>query len=235
MGCTLSLFVSCMKDDLGPTGPGDAGHPGVAVAAAMAVNSVPASTGLVLALDNNQFNNLALGERFAYRELMVYRRVIPGERLLRVFHPEKVVLNESILRQNVHFQEGMYYSLFVVGDSDKTMEVVQLEDELEAPLPGRAKIRFINTSPDAPSLDLGLSNESSRLATGMAFKAYSDFVSIGAGQTYQLTIYNHVSKEPVLEFTFEPEEKKIYTIVALGRYNQMDYAIAGFSQGVIIH
>lgn len=231
----VALMSSCKKDGL-PSGPQDTvDRPGVAVAAAMAINSVPASQGLILALDNNQFNNLALGERFAYRELMVYRRVVPGDRLLRVFHPEKVPSNESIFRQDVHFKEGKYYSLFVVGNSDKTMEVVQVEDELNAPSAGRAKIRFINTSPDAPLLDLGLSNETGMLATGMAFKEHSDFISIEASKSYSLTIYNHASKESVLEFNFAPEEKKIYTIVALGRYNQMDYAIAGFGQGIVIH
>jgi len=102
---SLSLS-SCLKD-------GDQ-EPEI-VAAAMAVNTVPGSDGLVLALDNNQLNSLVAGEWFRYESILAYRRVYPGERLLRVFHPEDGSSNEESMRTTVEFDPSQYYSWFVVG------------------------------------------------------------------------------------------------------------------------
>lgn len=230
--CLIAFFSSCKKDE-GPKGP--AGSPNDSIAAAMVINAVPGSDGLVVALDNNQLNNLASGERFVYREYMPYKRIIPGDRLLRVFHPEKVQENTSIFRQITNFVAGKYYSLFIVGENDKTMEMVQLEDALTAPGVGKAKIRFVNASPDAPALNLGERDKPSLFAENIAYKKHTDFVEIPAGSKYDLFIANHSSKEDIHHFEFEPEEKMIYTIVAIGLLKEMDYGVHGFRQGIIKH
>lgn len=225
---SLSLS-SCLKD-------GDQ-EPEI-VAAAMAVNTVPGSDGLVLALDNNQLNNLAAGEWFPYESILAYRRVYPGERLLRVFHPEDVSSNEEITRTTVEFDPSQYYSLFVVGTSDTDMEVVVVADSLKTPEAGTAKIRFVNMSPDAPALALGIEGRDALLSNGTAFKSHSAYTDLEAGEEYRFYIRRAGtdSGENLHEFVFTPRNQYIYTICAKGLFESDDpEADDAFGHGVITH
>lgn len=222
-------LTSCLKD-------GDK-EPEI-VAAALAVNVVPGSEGLILALDNNQLNNLNANEWFAYEGIMHYRRVYPGDRLLRVFHPQNVANNDEILRTNVEFDVGEYYSIFVVGTSEEDMEVVLVADSLEAPEAGTAKIRFANMSPDAPALVLGVEGRETLLANGTAFKAHTAYTDLDAGQEYTFFIRRAGTgeEENVYEFEFTPKDKFIYTICAKGFFESEDpEADTAFGHGVITH
>jgi hypothetical protein len=77
-----------------------------------------------------------------------------------------------------------YYSVYSVGTVQKT-EFVQLNDDLSLPTPGKAKVRIMNYSPDAPPLDLfiteGTATEPVALATNLAYKGVKDFFEIDPG------------------------------------------------------
>lgn len=206
------------------------------VAAMLAVNVVPGSDGLVLALDNNQFNHVAAGEWFAYRNIINYRRVFPGERLVRLFHPENVASNEEILRKSVDFDVSEFYSLFVVGTSDEDMEVVVVADSLRSPASGTARVRFANMSADAPALELGIEGRSDLLAGPTPFKGHSDYVVLDADETYQVFIRRAGNDEVVHTFEFKPQNRYIYTICTRGFYEGTDPdAATAFGHGVIVH
>src|SRR5690554_7863929 len=97
----IFTMTSCLKDE-------DPQPQNVAVA--MMINAVPnqesEENGFILALDNNQLNNLnhQFPEYFLYGETLQYRRVFPGERLFRAYHPQDVSSNDEILSETVDFE-----------------------------------------------------------------------------------------------------------------------------------
>jgi hypothetical protein len=223
----LLSFTSCLKD----------GDPVVdTVAAAMAVNVVPGSEGLVLALDNNQLNNLGAGEVFAYSHILRYRRVYPGPRLLRVFHPDRVPNNQEILRKDVRFDNGEYYTLFVVGTDDEDMDVIRVADSLRTPNAGQAFLRFANMSPDAPALELGVVGRESLVATGTPFKSIADYATLSAGEKVKFFIREVGATEAFYEFEMDVKEKYVYTICAKGFFEEETASEdTEFGHGVISH
>lgn len=221
---SLSL-TSCLKDE--QDGFEDL------VAAVEALNAIPDSKGIILALDNNQLNNLQMGEYFLSGQLLNYRRVYPGNRLLRVFHPESVDDNNAVFRKELFFEAGKYYSLFVVETPQKEVEVIQVTDEVTAPGEGKALIRFINLNPGASALDLGIVGQSSLLATNIGFKTHTVFMAIDADKEYKFEIKHSGSaagssaggSAGSYTFNWTPKNRDIYTLWTNG----------GQTHGVIIH
>jgi len=195
------------------------------VAAVEALNAVPNSDGIILALDNNQLNNLHMGEYFMAGQLLNYRRVYPGNRLLRAFHPENVDENNAILRKSVFFEPGKYYSLFVVETPQKEIEVIQVTDEVTAPSEGKALIRFINLNAGASALDLGIVGQTSLLASNIGFKSHTVFMAIDAGKEYEFAITRTGDTADIYTFKWTPKNKDIYTLWTNGSQ----------THGVIIH
>jgi len=224
MVLTLGLS-SCLKD-----GQDDLEE---LVAAVEALNAIPDSKGIILALDNNQLNNLQMGEYFLSGQLLNYRRVYPGNRLLRVFHPESVDDNNAVFRKELFFEAGKYYSLFVVETPQKEVEVIQVTDEVTAPGEGKALIRFINLNPGASALDLGIVGQSSLLATNIGFKTHTVFMAIDADKEYKFEIKHSGSaagssaggSAGSYTFNWTPKNRDIYTLWTNG----------GQTHGVIIH
>lgn len=216
MGLTMSL-TSCLKD-------GQDEYEDL-VAAVEALNAIPNSNGIILALDNNQLNNLQMGEYFLAGQLLNYRRVYPGNRLLRAFHPESVDDNNAVFRKEVFFEPGKYYSLFVVESPQNGIEVIQVTDEVTVPSEGKAVVRFINLNPAAAALDLGIVGQSNLLASGIGFKSHTVFMSIDADKEYEFVIKNSGAASNGYTFKWTPKSKDIYTLWTNG----------GQTHGVIIH
>lgn len=216
MVVALSL-TSCLKDD--------GGEYEELVAAVEALNAIPNSGGIILALDNNQLNNLQMGEYFLSGQLLNYRRVYPGNRLLRAFHPEGVSSNDAVFRRELYFQAGKYYTLFVVETPEKEVEVIQVTDEFTAPAAGKALIRFINLNPNAQALDFGIAGETALLAANTPFKSHTVFMAQDADKEYEFVIKHSDSDRETFTFKWTPKSKDIYTVWTNG----------GLTYGIITH
>lgn len=212
-----SGFSSCLKDE-------QDGYQDM-VAAVEAINAVPGSNGIILALDNNQLNNLEMGEYFMAGQLLNYRRVYPGHRLLRAFLPGNVGVNSEVFRKDLYFEPGKYYSLFVVKTPQDQIEVIQVTDELKAPAAGKAVIRFINLHPSGVPIDYGIVGQGSLLASNLAFKSHTVFVEFEADKEYEFFVRQSGTGEGYHAFKWTPKSKDIYTVWTNG----------GLTHGVIVH
>lgn len=203
---TVAVFslTSCLKDET--TAPGEE-----TIAAAQFLNALPGSDGLIVALDNNQLNNMNYLEFFRSGELLGYRRIFAGTRMFRVFLPEDVASNIELKREELSFSPGNFYSVFLTGESEEDFEVIQVEDVVEEPEEGRARLRFIHLDADVPAVDFGVMGEDTPLAPGITYKSYTDFMDIPAGDDIDFYITGEVSGD-TYEFTFKPVENRIYTV-----------------------
>src|SRR5690606_505948 len=199
MAIVAVTFSACLKDDTGPS----------QISATAALNAVPGSGELDIGLDNNQLNDRYWGEEFAYTDVLPYKNAYPGNRLVRVLDPQNPN-SGPLVYETVTFVPGKFYSLYVVGYDE--LQIMVTEDDLSAPGEGNAKLRFIQLSPDAPSLDIKEAGEGTVLAEGLEFMDAIDFATIAADEPYTFEITEQGSDEVLHSFDFTPESNLIYTI-----------------------
>ncbi len=220
---SLITLNACLKDSEGVN----------QVSAVRALNAVPGSTGLDIGLDQNQINERLLGEEFAYGDTLPYKNAWPGRRLVRIFDPIRNAATPPLVQGTVDFVPGRFYSLYVAGS--KNIQLMATEDDLSAPGEGKAKIRFIHLSPDAPSLDFGIEGADALLASDKAFMTVVGFSTIDAGETYTFNIIAHDSGDVLHAFEFTPENDMIYTVWAKGLVENTTKPALGFGHGIITH
>ncbi|HMJ70873.1 MAG TPA: DUF4397 domain-containing protein [Cyclobacteriaceae bacterium] len=139
-------------------------------------NASPNSPGLSIMVDRKVINN----NSFDYSDHTGYLRFLTGERMLE-FGPYGA--NNVVADTTVKFEDGKAYSVFVVDNYDKA-DVLVLSDDTSEPASGKAKVRFLNLSPDAPDVDLAIagtdSASDSAVFTSQSFKEKSEFIEVEA-------------------------------------------------------
>ena len=172
MICLLSaLFSSCLKDN---------NRYVVQLAALVTViNASPDSQPLDFFMNQNRVNNFPI----TYGNGVDYFRAYPGNRTANFYVAGS---QQKVISDSLTLQVNKYYSIFLANHISKP-DVVFLTDSISAPAAGMASIRFINLSPDAPAVDLGIQG-GAVLASNKAYKGVSLFVPVQGGNTYTLEI-----------------------------------------------
>ncbi|MDB5019673.1 MAG: hypothetical protein JWQ28_800 [Pedobacter sp.] len=121
------------------------------------------------------------------------------------------------LVKDLTFVAGEHNSLFVIGPAD-SLDYFTIKDDINVKDPNQVKIKFLNLSPNAGSLNL----EIALLGTvtsfpGLGYKQFSDYRSFNAGTIYTLTLKDSVTNNIVgMPVTAEFIQGKVYTVWAKG-------------------
>lgn len=196
------------------------------------LNASPESEGFDVGLDQRLVNSVSSeNNAFAYGDTLGYFNAFPGQRWVRIFEPEAAAGEQPLAQGVINLTPGQAYTVYVTGHGE--LGLVASNDDLGAPATGKAKIRFINLSPDAPSLDFGIRGEEALIGSDKAFEKYSDFVEVDAGEAYTFDIAAHESGDLAHSFSLTLDEGGIYTIWAKGLFS--DVPEAAFGHGVMAY
>ncbi|MEI9921026.1 MAG: DUF4397 domain-containing protein [Bacteroidota bacterium] len=134
----------------------------------------PDAPGLSIVLDQKVINST----KFDYTDNTGYLKFFAGTRRLQFgpFGASNVVADTTM-----KFEDAKAYSVYVVNTFNK-IDLLVLNDDTNAPTAGKAKVRFLNLSPDAPEVDLQINDTSVPVATGVSFKEPSSFTEIDANK-----------------------------------------------------
>lgn len=102
------------------------------------------------------------------------------------------------------------YSIFLVGQNS-SLGILAVTDDLVAPASGKAKIRYVNASPNASAASLNAG--STILVTPLNFRGISASTEVTAG-SYVLSIVTGTSRSATINANLE--SGKIYTVYAKG-------------------
>jgi len=95
------------------------------------------------------------------------------------------------------------------------IEPLVLADDNGAPAAGNAKVRFVHASPDAPTVDITLT-DGTTLFDDVSFKENAGYLEVGAG-TVTLQVRDESGTSVVLSVgPITLESGKVYTIYAVG-------------------
>ncbi len=173
------------------------------------VHASPGAGPLDLIVDNGKINT----KDFNYADDLGYFAAYPGTHLLGVTQKDN---QKYVATLTASFKPGSFYSVFVT-DTLKRTKLFAVEDDLKAPDADKAKVRFINLSPDAAKFDLAVQGKDAVLVAGKGFKEFSDFISIDPSDSYTFQLKDNNSATVKVSLpNVKIEKGKIYTIWAKG-------------------
>ena len=198
---TLSVSLSaCSKDD--DNVPQD--FSGLSV-----IHASPTAEKLDILVDTKKANTAD----FAYTNKMDYMNLISGKRKISI---AKKGTTTALLSDSLTFKPQLGYSLFVI-DKLETVKFLLLEDDLTQPAAGKARIRFVNASPDAPALNLAIAGKETDVFTNKLFKEFSAFESIDAAEKVTFKVKHKATGATETTIAdVKIEAGKIYTIWVKG-------------------
>lgn len=174
----------------------------------MVVHASPNAPAVDLYVDNTKVNATALN----YPNNTGYLDVDDGSRNFKVV-PAGAAVGSAVIDANVTLDADKAYSVFA-ANTLSNIEAVVLEDDLTAPASGKAHVRFVHLSPDAPAVDVAVQN-GPVLFSNIQFKGSTAFTPVDAG-TYTLEVRPAGSTNAVLTTQVQLTNGAIYTIFARG-------------------
>jgi hypothetical protein len=192
------VFVACDKDD--------GTSPQIQKANMMVIHASPDAPGVDLLLDNN-----VAGSNLTFPNNTGYVEIDAGTRNIKV---NVTGTQTTVIEADLSFEKNKSYSIFAV-DSVAKLSPIVLEDNLASPASGKAHVRFIHLSPNAPAVDITLT-DGTVIFGNVAFKGSIDFTPLDAA-TYDLQVRLAGTSTVVLNLPgIGLGDGKIYTVFAKG-------------------
>jgi hypothetical protein len=196
------LFTACLKDKDNDTD--------IPAAGLMAFNLAPDQESVVIALSGNWLTQQPLGFT---NYTGGYRNIYTGSREVASYdYPA----NDALAVASQNFEDGKYYSAFVIGYDDNYRNVIVTDnfDSLNA-TSGKAYVRYINAVADsvnasAVTIAKGGSNV---VNDNAAFGHISDFTAVDPGEI-SIAVKQGSTIDASRNITVEA--KKVYTVLLVG-------------------
>jgi hypothetical protein len=198
---TLSVtLTACSKDDDITPPP---------ISGLSVIHASPTTEKLDFYVENQKANK----EDFAYTDKIDYLNLISGTRRLVI---AKKGAATALLTEDFPLEPQKGYSLFVY-DKFETIKFLMIKDNLTAPASGKARIRFVHLSPDAPAFNLAIAGKDTDLFTDKSFKGYTDFIDIDPAEKVTFNVKNKDGGAIAASIAdVEIEANKIYTVWVKG-------------------
>jgi hypothetical protein len=120
----------------------------------------------------------------------------------------------TVIEANLPLTGNMNYSVFAI-DSVSKISALVVTDTLTTPAPGKAHLRFLHLSPNAPAVDVALQGGAVLIAN-KKFKDYTSYIPLNAG-TYNLEVRLAGTTTVVLSLpNVTLSSGSIYTVFAKG-------------------
>lgn len=195
------IVVGCSDDD-NPTTP----QTKSANANVNVVHASPDAPGVDLLVDN-----AVAGTNLTFPKNTGYLEVSEGTRNIKV---NVTGTSTTVIEANLDLTADKYYSVFAV-DAVANLAPLVIEDDLTPPASGTAHVRFIHLSPDAPAVDITLT-DGTVVFGNIKFKEYTNFTPLPAG-SYDLQVRLTGTDTKVLDLPgISIMDGNIYTVFAKG-------------------
>lgn len=174
----------------------------------MVVHASPDAPGVDLLVDGTKLNPMALN----FPASTAYLEQEAGTRNIKV---NVAGTTTTVINADLAMTKDMSYTVFAI-DSVSKISALVLNDDLTAPAAGKAHVRFVHLSPDAPSVDVAVASSGAVVFGNKAFKEYTAFTPLDAG-AYNLDVRVAGTTTVALVLpTITLEAGKIYTVFAKG-------------------
>ena len=196
----ITVFTGCSDDEVMTPAPTPS------TAKVLVTHASPDAPGVDLLVDN-----VIAATNLTFPNSTTYSTLSSGTRNVKV---NVTGTSTTALQANLNLAADKNYSVFAVNNVSM-IEAVVLEDNLTSPASGKAHVRFIHLSPNAPAVDITLTN-GTVVFGDYIFKEASAFTPLDAG-TYNLQVRLQGTSTVVLDLPgIVLTNGKIYTVFAKG-------------------
>ena len=174
----------------------------------LVTHASPDAPGVDLLVDGSKQNSAAL----SFPSNTGYLKVESGSRNVKV---NVSGTSTTVINADLALEKDKNYSVFAI-DSVSKISALVLTDDLTAPASGKAHVRFVHLSPNAPAVDVAVASSGAVVFGNKAFKEYTAFTPLDAG-TYNLDVRVAGTNTVALVLpAITLESGKIYTVFAKG-------------------
>ncbi|MFN8294745.1 MAG: DUF4397 domain-containing protein [Chitinophagales bacterium] len=172
------------------------------------VHASPDAPGVDLLVDGTKVNTSAL----SFPDNTGYLTVNAGARNFKV---NVSGTSTTVINVTPTLTKNANYTVFAV-DSVSKISPLLLTDDLTAPASGKAHVRFVHLSPNAPAVDVAVASSGAVVFANKSFKEYTAFTPLDAG-SYNLDVRVAGTSTVALVLpTITLQAGKIYTVFAKG-------------------
>lgn len=174
----------------------------------LVTHATPDAPGVDLLIDDVKVNTQPL----TYPNNTGYLDAETGTRNIKV---NVAGTTTTVINGDLDLEVDKYYSVFAVDQVSEITALV-LVDDLTMPAAGKAHVRFVHLSPDAPAVDVAVASSGAVVFSDIAFKESTVFTPLDAG-TYNLDV--RVAGTSTVALVLPPitlQAGKIYTVFAKG-------------------
>jgi hypothetical protein len=151
-------------------------------------------------------------ENLAFEEVSSYA-ILPADSYFIEVVPNGAT-TPVVISATLDLKPNMDYTVAAVNEL-ASIEALVLEDDNTLPMAGKAHVRFVHASPDAPAVDITLP-DGTPIFSNIAFKEVGDYTPVAAG-TYDLEVRPTGTDTSVLDLMgLEFDNKVVYTVFATG-------------------
>jgi len=174
----------------------------------MVVHASPDAPGVDLLIDDVKKNSAPLD----YPDNTGYLSLESGTVNIKV---NVAGTSTTVINGDLDLEADKSYSVFAI-DAVASISALVLEDDLTAPASGKAHVRFVHLSPDAPAVDIAVAATGAVVFGDIAFKEATAFTPLDAG-AYNLDVRVAGTTTVALVLpTITLQAGKIYTVFAKG-------------------
>ncbi len=154
----------------------------------------------------------------SYQSISTYTNLPGGRYDLKIIPSSQAGAGDPVLDvPGIDLNDGSVNTLIVAGlFSDKSLSVLPLSDTSWNANTGTAKVRFIHTSPDAPSIDITVGSLG-KVFSNISFKGVGQYMEVPAGSFNLKVNPTNNQNQTVLTKTLNFEAGKVYTVYAVGQ------------------
>jgi hypothetical protein len=121
---------------------------------------------------------------------------------------------DAVISATLTLENGRAYTVAAVGQV-ANIEPLVLVDNLGAPAAGKAHVRVVHASPDAPAVDVAVAG-GPVLIQGLAFKADSGYLPVDA-MSYNLEVRPAGTQDVAIDIAgFNAQAGTVYSVFAIG-------------------
>ena len=120
-----------------------------------------------------------------------------------------------VIEADLGLDAGTDYTVVALNTLEN-IEPLVLVDNNSQPAAGKAHVRFVHASPDAPAVDIAVAEGGPVLFSNVAFKEVGDYLPVDAG-TYDLEVRVAGTEDVVLDVPgLTLNDGTVYTVFAMG-------------------
>lgn len=193
-------FTACKKEAKAPE-----------TATVIFQHASPDMSSVNITVDGKQINTAAL----AYTNNTGYLTVNAGERVIKI---NNATTGGLLLTKTITLTKDKKYTL-MAANRLANLETVLLEDVLSVAVTGKAHLRVLNISPDAPAFNVTITGSTTNIFSNAAFKtatSFSTFDAAAAGTAISFQVKNPTTNAVVTTVNETLMPGKVYTLVVRG-------------------